>query len=193
MTCPLGANFKSFLFSSEKEEEWKEKRKEGKEKEEGEGFNIGQVGSTFKFSLLFCIISPWEFVGQDVPSFWFLSLVIGKGDIGGRGLFPYCRGEDGGWGLHVCRFSGKVFVVRRCSFLFKSSFHKNVTPLYQAKGKAEKFRPEKSCELMLSFIDWCSNHWYNSKYICTTRYISPFCFILEPWSRFTKNWSMKGF
>jgi len=40
MSCPLGANFKSFLFSSEKEEEWKEKREEGKEKEEGEGFNI---------------------------------------------------------------------------------------------------------------------------------------------------------
>ena len=40
MRCPLSANFQSFLFSSEKEEEWKEKRKEGKEKEEGEGFNI---------------------------------------------------------------------------------------------------------------------------------------------------------
>ena len=40
MRCPHSANFQSFLFSSEKEEEWKEKRKEGKEKEEGEGFNI---------------------------------------------------------------------------------------------------------------------------------------------------------
>ena len=40
-TCLVIANFDSLVFFfSEKEEEWKEKRKEGKEKEEGEGFNI---------------------------------------------------------------------------------------------------------------------------------------------------------
>jgi len=40
MWCLISANFDSLLFSSEKEEEWEEKRKEGKEKEEGKGFNV---------------------------------------------------------------------------------------------------------------------------------------------------------
>lgn len=97
MRCPLGANFKSFLFSSEKEEEWKEKRKEGKEKEEGEGFNIGQVGSTFKIFTSFLYNFPLGVCWSRRP-FFLISLSC---DWKGR-----CRRERShpllpGWGWWV--------------------------------------------------------------------------------------------